>query len=109
MSLDMKRKTEMLRKRPTSEEIVAKLRQIDVLLSQGKSVADVMRLIETTEVTYYRWPSSIFRTACLVKNSATSASSDLVAWRLFKACLNVEAASIMPFERISLARVGSSG
>ncbi len=45
----------MPRKRPTPEEIVAKLRQIDVLLSQGKSVADAVRSIGTTEVTYYRW------------------------------------------------------
>jgi transposase-like protein len=51
----MKRRTEMPRKRPTPEEIVAKLRQIDVLLSQGKSVADAVRSIGTTEVTYYRW------------------------------------------------------
>jgi len=34
---------------------------------------------------------------------------DLVAWSLCKACLNVEAASIMPLERISHARVRSSG
>ena len=36
------------------EEIVAKLRQ-DVLTSQGKSVADAIRAIGVTEVTYYRW------------------------------------------------------
>ena len=45
----------MPRKRPTPEEIVAKLRQVDVLVSQGKSVADAVRSIGTTEVTYYRW------------------------------------------------------
>ncbi len=45
----------MPRKRPTPEEIVAKLRQVDILVSQGKSVADAVRLIGTTEVTYYRW------------------------------------------------------
>jgi len=45
----------MPRKRPTGEEIVAKLRQVDVLVSQGKSVADAVRAIGTTEVTYYRW------------------------------------------------------
>lgn len=45
----------MPRKRPTAEEIVAKLRQVDVLTSQGKSVADAVRSIGTTEVTYYRW------------------------------------------------------
>ena len=37
------------------EEIVAKLRQVDVLTSQGKSVADAIRAIGVTEVTYYRW------------------------------------------------------
>ncbi len=44
----------MPRKRPTPEEIVAKLRQVDVLVSQGKSVADAVRSIGTTQVSYYR-------------------------------------------------------
>jgi putative transposase len=55
MSSDRRRRTDMPRKRPTPEEIVAKLRQVDVLVSQGKSVADAVRVIGTTEVTYYRW------------------------------------------------------
>ena len=42
-------------KRLTSEEIVAKLRQVDVLSSQGKTVAEAVRAIGVTEVTYYRW------------------------------------------------------
>ena len=37
------------------EEIVAKVRQVDVLASQGQSVADAVRAIGVTEVTYYRW------------------------------------------------------
>ncbi len=37
------------------EEIVAKLRQVDVLTSQGQTVADAVRAIGVTEVTYYRW------------------------------------------------------
>ena len=45
----------MPRKRHKPEEIVAKLRQVDVLVSQGKSVADSVRDIGVTEVTYYRW------------------------------------------------------
>lgn len=45
----------MPRKRHKPEEIVAKLRQVDVLVSQGKSVADAVRGIGVTEVTYYRW------------------------------------------------------
>ncbi|MGB6922773.1 MAG: IS3 family transposase, partial [Methyloceanibacter sp.] len=45
----------MPRKRHHPEEIVAKLRQTDVLTSQGQSVADAVRSIGVTEVTYYRW------------------------------------------------------
>ncbi len=42
----------MARKRPTAEEIVAKLRQVEVLTSQGKTVAEAVRAIAVTEVTY---------------------------------------------------------
>src|SRR5688572_14730111 len=45
----------MPRKRHKPEEIVAKLRQVDVLVSQGQSVADAVRAVGVTEVTYYRW------------------------------------------------------
>jgi putative transposase len=45
----------MARKRHTAEEIVAKLRQVDVLMAEGKPVADAVRAIGVTEVTYYRW------------------------------------------------------
>ena len=45
----------MPRKRHKPEEIVATLRQIDVLVSQGQAVADAVRSIGVTEVTYYRW------------------------------------------------------
>ena len=45
----------MPRKRHKPEEIVAKLRQVDVLVAQGQSVADAVRSIGVTEVTYYRW------------------------------------------------------
>ena len=45
----------MARKRHTAEEIVAKLRQVDVLMAQGKPVAEAVRMIGVTEVTYYRW------------------------------------------------------
>ena len=45
----------MPRKRYKPEEIVTKLRQVDVLLSQGSSVADAIRQIGVSEVTYYRW------------------------------------------------------
>ena len=45
----------MARKRHTAEEIVAKLRQVEVLMAQGRPVADAVRAIGVTEVTYYRW------------------------------------------------------
>ncbi len=45
----------MARKRFKPEEIVAKLRQVEVLQSQGMAVADAIRQIGVTEVTYYRW------------------------------------------------------
>lgn len=45
----------MPRKRYTPEEIVARLRQVDVLVSQGTSMADAIRQIGVSEVTFYRW------------------------------------------------------
>ncbi|OAH25837.1 transposase [Methylorubrum populi] len=45
----------MSRKRPKPEEIVAKLRQADVLIGQGTSVAEAIRAIGASAVTYYRW------------------------------------------------------
>jgi putative transposase len=45
----------MSRKRHTPEEIVTKLRQIEVLTAQGRPVAEAVRSIGVTEVTYYRW------------------------------------------------------
>ncbi|TXN20725.1 IS3 family transposase [Methylobacterium sp. WL9] len=47
----------MGRKKLTAEEIVAKLRQVDVLVSQGRKVAEAIRSIAVTEVTYDRWRS----------------------------------------------------
>jgi putative transposase len=45
----------MTRKRHTAEEIVAKLRQVEVLTAQGRTVAEAIRSIGVTEVTFYRW------------------------------------------------------
>ena len=41
------------KKAHTPEEIVAKLRQAEVLVGQGKTVADAVRAIGVTEPTYY--------------------------------------------------------
>ena len=45
----------MGKKRHTAEEIVSKLRQVDVLTAQGRTVGEAIRQIGVTEVTYYRW------------------------------------------------------
>ena len=47
----------MPRKKHKAEEIVAKLRQVDVLTAQGRPVAEAVRSIGVTKVTYYRWRS----------------------------------------------------
>lgn len=45
----------MSRKWHKPEEIVAKLRQVEVLAAQGRSMAEAIRTIGVTEVTFYRW------------------------------------------------------
>ncbi len=45
----------MPRKRHAPEEIVAKLRQVEVLTAQGRRVAEAIRSIGVTEVTIHRW------------------------------------------------------
>ena len=45
------------RKRHSPEEIMAKLRQVEVMTGQGTSMMDAIRSIGVTEVTYYRWRS----------------------------------------------------
>jgi putative transposase len=42
-------------KRHKPEEIVARLRQVDVLTGQGKSIAEAVKTIAVTETTYFRW------------------------------------------------------
>jgi len=45
----------MSKKRYRPEEIIAKLREADVLISQGKKVVEVIKALGVTDVTYYRW------------------------------------------------------
>ena len=45
----------MANKRPKPEEIVTKLRQVEVLAGQGMPRLDAIRQIGVTEQTYYRW------------------------------------------------------
>ena len=45
----------MPKKRYRPEEIISKLREADVLISQGKKVVEVITALGVTDVTYYRW------------------------------------------------------
>ncbi len=45
----------MRRKKRKPEEIVAKLRQVDVPLSRGRSVGEAVRSSGVTQFKYYRW------------------------------------------------------
>lgn len=42
-------------KRHRPEEIISKLREADILIGQGRTVAQAIKSIGITEVTYYRW------------------------------------------------------
>lgn len=44
-----------MKKRYTETQIVAKLRQADVLIGKGNTVPEVCREIEVSQQTYYRW------------------------------------------------------
>ncbi len=45
----------MPRKRHNPDEIIAKLRQVDALTLQGRSIAEAVKVIGTSETTYLRW------------------------------------------------------
>ena len=45
----------MMNKRPQPEEIITKLRQVEVLMGQGMARLDAIRQIGVVEQTYYRW------------------------------------------------------
>ena len=45
----------MARKNYTVEQIVVKLREIELFCGQGKTIAEAVRQAEITENTHYRW------------------------------------------------------
>jgi putative transposase len=45
----------MSKKRYRPEEIIGKLREADILISQGKKVVEVIKTLGITDVTYYSW------------------------------------------------------
>jgi transposase-like protein len=42
-------------KRYRPEDILFKLREADILISQGKTVAETIRVLGISDVSYYRW------------------------------------------------------
>jgi len=44
-----------MKKRHSGPQIVAKLRQADKLLGQGKTVSEACKELEVSDYTYYRW------------------------------------------------------
>ena len=47
----------MPRKRHTAEEIINKLREVEVIIAAGGTVAEAVRRIGVSEQTFYRWRS----------------------------------------------------
>ena len=45
----------MKRTRHTAEQIIPKLKTAEQLIAQGKTIADVCRVIEVAQPTYHRW------------------------------------------------------
>lgn len=45
----------MRRKRHSPEQVIAKLREAEVALSQGATVADVCKKLAVSEQTFHRW------------------------------------------------------
>ena len=45
----------MVRKTCTPEQIINKLREVEILISQGATSVEASRKIGVTEQTYYRW------------------------------------------------------
>jgi len=51
----IKKGVTMSKKRYTAEQIIAKLHEAEVLQSQGKTVAEAVRQIGISDMTYYKW------------------------------------------------------
>ena len=59
----------MTNKRPQPEEIITKLRQVEVLMGQGMARLDAIRQIGVVEQTYYRWRKQYGRCCQTNENS----------------------------------------
>ena len=45
----------MSKKRYGSEQIITKLREVEIMLSKGSTIGEASKKIGVTEQTYYRW------------------------------------------------------
>jgi transposase-like protein len=45
----------MSKKRYTSEQIITKLREVEIMLSKGSTIGEASKRIGVTDQTYYRW------------------------------------------------------
>ena len=45
----------MIKKRYGSEQIITKLREVEIMLSKGSTIGEASKRIGITEQTYYRW------------------------------------------------------
>ena len=50
----------MPRKANAPEQIIGKLRQAEIMMNQGSTVAEVCHKIEVTDQTYFRWRKGMF-------------------------------------------------
>jgi len=53
--LQLKRRRHMSRKRHPIDQIITKLREAEVRIARGETIAQACKAIEVTEQTYYRW------------------------------------------------------
>jgi len=44
-------------KRHTPNQVIRKLREAELMLGEGKSIAEVAKALEVSEVTFHRWPN----------------------------------------------------
>src|SRR3954470_5140878 len=89
MARESRRRITMGKKRHTPEEIVAKLRQVDVLVAQGTPVADAIRAIGVTEVGRHRELEEALQQrapACVPGLSATGSGGGCARLRRLAGC-----------------------
>src|SRR3954467_8705348 len=83
------RRITMRKKRHTPEEIMSKLRQVDVLVSQGTPVAEAIRTIGVTEVDHHRelaTPPQVCSAPCVSGLPATRSGGVRARFRRLAGC-----------------------